>query len=770
MRVLQSTHNITQPYPPAQTLMSRTTVDNLVEQLRCHRLLSPTQLEELERVAVPGCSEARDLAEQLVKRRTLNAFQAEQLVQGKDLVLDDYLLLGKLGEGGMGIVYKARHRLMGRDVALKLVHHERLVGPQSRERFLREIRSLGQLSHPNVVTAFDAGQVDDRCFLVMELLEGMNLAQLVRASGPLPAEVACHYIRQAALGLAHAHQRGVIHRDIKPSNLLRTPDDIIKILDLGLAQLCVDGDGSTVDPLTPAGTGMGTPDFIAPEQARDSQQADPRSDLYSLGCTLYCLLAGSVPFPGGSATSKLLRHQTDTPAPLEEKRADVPTAVAAVVRKMMARQPEDRYQTAAEVVAALSVPNLLPETGPHRFLIQAPVVAATPSSAASTEQHRASTEPTQVDMRLGRRRFALPALLIVLSLLGSASGLFWWLKAHPAGQDQSAGLQQPAAEPPPKVPPPEVPPHLLHLCEGHHGWVKAVAFLPPQGQTLISGGSDGFRLWNVESGRQLPGVTVEGIIKLAVSPDGSHIALATQKLPATLVLWDAVAGVQTTDAPAPQFPARGLAFSPSGHQLVAIGFDNGVHVYETSRRQHVHRFKIDGGEVLGVCYLPDGQRIRTARKDEGPAFGPGLTIQTWDVQKEVETERKSFLIKNASCVAFSPDGERFLAAAADHSLVLGDIATGTEIKRLRGHTALVRSLALSADGKRALSGGGEREPPHPPEDCTVRLWDLNKGKEIYRSDPLRSPVAAVQFSPDGNVAAAGTDNKKVYLWQLPPPR
>jgi serine/threonine-protein kinase len=747
--------------------MSHTLVVGLIAQLRCHQLLSPAQLDELERVMVPACTAVSELAEHLVTRRLLTPFQAEQLVQGRDLVLDDYVLLDKLGEGGMGVVFKARHRLMRREVALKLVHPERLARPQLRERFLREIHTFGQLSHPNIVTAFDAGQVGDRCFLVMELLDGMDLAKVVQTQGPLPIEAACGFARQAALGLAHAHQRGVVHRDVKPSNLIRTQDEVIKILDLGLAHLCAEGEGSTVDPLTPAGIVMGTPDFIAPEQAVDAQRADSRSDVYSLGCTLYCLLTGSVPFPGGSAAGKMLRHQTDTPAPLEERRPDVPASVAVIVRKLMARPPEERFQTAAEVADALASLESLPGTGASQSLIQTAAAAPTSVPVAKVQQHPpASTATAQTQPLPWLWRFVLPGLLLALCLLAVASMLLGWLNGRPDGREKKRDPDPAAAEVPA-----ELPPGLLHW-KRHRDWVKAVAFLPPQGQTVISGGGDGLRLWNVQQGAELPGspLKVGNIFQLAVAPDGSRLAMGTQNPPTTLVLWEESAGVQPTAPPAPAPPVRALAFSPNGGRLAAVGFDNRVHVYETSRRQHMHCFEVSGGDVLGLYYLPRGNQIRTARKDAGPAFGPGLTIQLWDVEKGEEIDRKQFRMKETSCTAFSPEGERVLAAAGDHSLVLWDIGTGKEVIQLHGHTAPLRSLAISPDGSRALSGGGEYSAANLPQDCTVRLWDLKTGKEVYRSDTLEAPVSCVQFSPDNRIAAAGTDNKRLYLWRLPLPR
>jgi serine/threonine protein kinase len=220
-------------------------------------------------------------------------------------------------------------------------------------RFLREVQATAQLSHPNVIHAYDADAVNDTLFLVMEFVEGTDLAKLVKKQGPLPVAQACRYISQAARGLEHAYQRGLIHRDIKPHNLLLSREGFVKVLDLGLVRLRE----AAREPgcsMTGSDCVMGTPDYIAPEQARDSHAADTRADLYSLGCTLYFLLSGRVPFPGGSLTEKLLRHNLDEPTPVEKLRPEVPAAVAAMVAKLMAKKPGDRYQTPTEAVAALT--------------------------------------------------------------------------------------------------------------------------------------------------------------------------------------------------------------------------------------------------------------------------------------------------------------------------------------------------------------------------------------------------------------------------------
>jgi eukaryotic-like serine/threonine-protein kinase len=302
--------------------------------------------------------EPQALAWEMLHRGWLTQFQIKRLFQGRaaELVLGPYLILARIGKGGMGFVYKARHQLMNRVVALKVIHKQALANPEAVQRFRREIELAAQVSHPNIVAAYDASQVDDRHFLVMEYVEGTDLHYLVEKSGPLPPARACTYIRQAALGLQHVHERGLVHRDIKPSNLLlTTPGDVIKILDLGLARSEVTDLGAAAGGhLTRTGTLVGTPDYIAPEQIFHPRRADIRADIYSLGGTFYFLLTARPPFVGGTLAEKLCWHQGAEPPPIEQLRPEVPPAMAAVLRRMLAKRPEDRYQTPAEVATALA--------------------------------------------------------------------------------------------------------------------------------------------------------------------------------------------------------------------------------------------------------------------------------------------------------------------------------------------------------------------------------------------------------------------------------
>ena len=266
--------------------------------------------------------------------------------------LGDYRIVSRLGSGGMGAVYRAVHERMGREVAVKLLRPEIQKNPMLLQRFDREVRAAAKLSHPNIVAALDAREHDGLHFLVTELVEGRDLDQTVRLSGALPIVDAVECVLQAARGLAYAHSQGVIHRDIKPANLLRSKDGTVKILDMGLARLS-NADSSKDVNLTGTGVMMGTAAYMPPEQARDTRKADARSDLYSLGCTLFYLLTGRTAFSGTTQMDMILSHVNQPIPSLRQINAQIPLAVDRIFQQLVAKSPDDRFQSAAELIPVL---------------------------------------------------------------------------------------------------------------------------------------------------------------------------------------------------------------------------------------------------------------------------------------------------------------------------------------------------------------------------------------------------------------------------------
>ena len=297
--------------------------------------------------------DGEQLARELVRQNKLTKYQAEQIYAGKTklLVLGNYIVLDKLGQGGMGIVLKAEHRRLKRLVALKVMSPSVVKTPDALRRFLREVEAAAKLRHPNVVATDDANEARGTHFLVMEYVEGSDLAVLVKKNGPMSVEETLPCIIQAAKGLEYAHAQGVVHRDIKPANLLFDSKKKVKILDLGLARIEGATDGQA--ELTSTGAVMGTVDYMAPEQAISTRRADARSDIYSLGISLWYLLTGKCAFDGDSLMAKLLAHR-DAPIPsLHQFNNAIPRAIDDVFRRMVAKQPADRYQSMSEVIRDL---------------------------------------------------------------------------------------------------------------------------------------------------------------------------------------------------------------------------------------------------------------------------------------------------------------------------------------------------------------------------------------------------------------------------------
>lgn len=344
-----------------------------LENLARSRLIAGEKLEQIQRSAAQLLP--AEIAAQLVEQSLLSKWQARNLLAGQTaFFLGKYELLDELGRGGMGAVFKARKAPIGRIVALKIMA-EKLVGNDAAvARFHREIRAAAALNHPHVVSAFDAESVSNTHFLVMEYVEGESLHAVLQRERRLPVAMACDYIRQAALGLAHAHEQGMVHRDIKPHNLLVTRDSagrpLIKILDLGLARFT--SAGETEAELTTTGQVMGTPDYMSPEQCRNSRSVDIRSDIYSLGCTLFRALTGRVPFQGDSVVEKLMARNLEEAPRLETFLGDAPAGLPEVVARMLARDPAGRYQTPQEVAHALEPFADLDRALPTRILSAPP--------------------------------------------------------------------------------------------------------------------------------------------------------------------------------------------------------------------------------------------------------------------------------------------------------------------------------------------------------------------------------------------------------------
>lgn len=302
----------------------------------------------------------------LVDSGLITRWHCEKLMLGKykGFFLGKYKLLGLLGAGGMSTVYLAEHKISGNRRAIKVLPRKKAADPSYLDRFYREGKAAASLNHPNVVRIYDICSESDTHYMVMEHVRGTDLYQLVKDKGPLPIDDAVEAIIQSCSGLQHAHDRQLVHRDIKPANLLQMEDGSVKILDLGLALFSLGDDDESLTVMYNERV-MGTADYLSPEQAVNSHDVDHRADIYSMGCTLYYLLAGHPPFPKGTLAQRIAMHQTQRADCIRESRPECPQSLADICFAMMAKLPEARYQSCNDLVQELKA---WQETGQQHFI------------------------------------------------------------------------------------------------------------------------------------------------------------------------------------------------------------------------------------------------------------------------------------------------------------------------------------------------------------------------------------------------------------------
>jgi WD40 repeat protein len=632
-----------------------------------------------------------------------------------------------LGAGGMGVVYRAEHRLMDRPVALKIISRQLADRPEMIERFRREVKAAARLSHPNIVHAYDAEQAGPTHFLVMEYVEGTSLDRLVRQRGPLPVPEACDQVCQAALGLQHAFEQGMVHRDIKPHNLMRTPQGQVKILDFGLAHF-----GREVKPeedSATAGTIMGTPDYLAPEQARDAHSADIRADLYSLGCTLYFLLAGRPPFPDKTALGKIAAHLEQTPPPLTELRHDLPPGLVRVVEKLMAKDPAQRYQTPAEAAQALA-----PFT-------------------------KAGAPPL--------RRWVWIAATVLLGILGSAGYLFGPIVYRTATNRgkaviESEGSSAIRAEPLPPVEP-GTPLNAAALVshpatlEGVRSWTLAPVAHPegvedtaysPDGKLLATGCRDGsIRLWDPGSGRLVRLLVGPSLFlsSLAWSPDNRLLAAGSREK--TVCLWEAATGrlLRTMRRPASVIC---LAWSPDG-KTIACGEEDGmVRLVEAASSRALEVLQGHSSLVRGVTWSGDGRLLASGSSDG--------TIRLWEVGSATLLRTLGGHEGGVDVVAFASRGKTLASGGRDSTVRLWEVETGRMVRALSGHQGDIRALAWAPDGATLASAG---------TDHLVRIWETESGRKLRTLEGHTHNITSLSWSPEGSVLASGSGDTTARLWR-----
>ena len=712
-----------------------------------------------------------------------------------------YQVEAVLGHGGMGIVYRALDTRLHRSVALKMLLAGRYARPGERERFLREAEAAAGLRHPNIVQVYDVGDHGGRPYFIMEFVEGGSLAQQL-SGAPLPARRAAELVATLAGAMQAAHQGGIIHRDLKPSNILVTADGTPKVADFGLARWQEGGAG-----LTKSGAALGTPSYMAPEQARGHVDAiGPPADVYSLGAILYELLTGRPPFRAETASETERQVIGQEPVPPSRLNAKVPRDLETVCLKCLEKEPGRRYATAGELAADLArflndEPIRARRTGLLGRVVRwgrrnplpaaslgAMVMTGLLALAAILWQWREAVEARQRAERAGaaerweRYRSNIAAAAAALQLEhsdtarraleaapqehrgwewrhlkirlddsravmpgGKPRSEFWWPRPiiSPSG-DRLASVDS--------------DPRTINIWDvqsstviaalrGHESPVYVLAY-SPDGKRLASGSADKtVRLWELPSGKTV------GVLRghekpvewLSYSPDGQRICSLDGE---SGRLWDVTTGraIAVLGGHARNFTAF---FLPDGKRLV-IGLDRQICLYDATTGRQVAMLGSHDHRIIRLAVSPEGRRM--ASHGEGEKH-----IRLWDG----DTGREVAILRghtvSPGVLAFSPDGSRLASGSPypDNSVRLWDAATGRRIATLLGHTNTTRSVAFSPDGRRLVSGS---------LDQTARLWDGENGQQVATLRGHTDRLWDATFTPDGRRVVTASADRKLRLW------
>jgi WD40 repeat protein len=683
-----------------------------------------------------------------------------------------YEILGELGQGGMGVVYKARQVSLNRAVALKMLLGGAHARPRDLAHFRLEAESLASLHHPGIVQVYEVGECAGHPYLCLEFVEGGSLAERVRGRPQPPAEAA-RLVQALARAMHAAHQAGVVHRDLKPSNVLLAADGTPKVTDFGLARRLEGGARQTA-----SGAVMGSPSYMAPEQAGGrSHTAGPAADVYALGAILYECLTGRPPFQAATAVETVMLVLSAEPVPPRRLRPALPRDLETICLKCLAKEPGRRYADAQELAEDLG-----------RFLSREPIVARRVGwleRLALWVRRR----PTQA------AACGLAALVLVLAGLGGGAAALWQraegalqreqqakedveqaraaerrakgdldraldrhrgLFAHAAWRDNAVGrAEQLLLECAPERRDWEWR-YVYRLCHtervtlrGHTSHVTFVAF-SPDGSRLLTASWDGTaKLWDAATGQELlPLRTSRGVEEpmtaAAFSPDGRR--LATGSYHGAVKVWEAATGQELL---APKGHSRwvdAVAFSPDGKRLATASKDGTAKLWDAARGEEIRVLRGHFGEIHDAVFSPDGTRL--AATSSGP-------VQVWDAAtgKEVLTLRGH--TGNVNCVRYSPDGKRLASAAADGAVKVWDAATGEEVRTLPGHFGMASGVAFSPDGKRLAT---------THQNGTAKVWDAATGQEILTIRGHTLYVRSVAFSPDGTRLATASNDLTAKVW------
>ena len=722
----------------------------------------------------------------------------------------DYELLEEIARGGMGVVYKARQRNLGRIVAVKMILAGPLAGKEFVQRFRTESAAAAILQHPNIVAIHDVGVHDGRHYFSMDHVEGQNLAQLVGRQ-PLPPAKAARYVELIAQAIHHAHERGILHRDLKPSNVLIDANDQPRITDFGLARR-LDGDSS----LTMTGQVLGSPNFMPPEQAggKGGKVGRP-SDVYALGGILYFLLTARAPFQAESLEQIITQVLNAEPVPPRLLNPSIPRDLETITLKCLEKEPSRRFQTAQELADELgrvlrqepiqARPVNAPEkvwrwcrrkpvlAGALGFAVAALVVGLATTSwqwRRAEQQRRATQHQLYVaKMNVVQHRWEQNHVSRVRQLLEETASspdrgfewYFWQRQMHlelkalrghlgpilavaysPEGQRIVTGSADQTA----KVWRASNGKESLTL-RGHRGPVKSVAF-SPDGRRVLTGSWDKTAMvWDATNGDKL--LILKGheaaIFSAAFSTNGQRIVTGSQDQ--TARVWDAVTGTNLLTYSGHTSPVWAVAISPDGQRIVSGGWDQTARVWDAANSNELCTLVGHRGAVLSVAFSPDGQSIVTGSLDHQAIV--------WNATNGAILHRLRGHGASVFSVGFSPDGKRIISGSGDQTARIWDAAIGEELHVFKGHGSQIGSAAFSPDGRRIVTGGGAVRRPSPDgrffvanieDDPTAKVWDAGGGMEVRTLEGHTDVVSSVDVSADGRLVLSGSFDRTARVWDV----
>jgi WD40 repeat protein/Flp pilus assembly protein TadD len=701
-----------------------------------------------------------------------------------------YEILGELGRGAMGVVYKARHRQLNRVVALKMILSGGFASPQERVRFLAEAEAIAAIEHPGIVRVHEFGTHDGLPFFSLEFCAGGTLASTL-AGTPLPPQQSARLVEQLARAVQAAHDRGIVHRDLKPGNVLLQKDEggrmkdergrdssdasfilhplsfVPKITDFGLAKR-VESSG-----LTTTGAVVGTPSYMAPEQAMGNKDVGKEADIYALGAILYDCMTGRPPFKAARVYDTLMQVIGDEPVPPRQLNAQLPRDLETICLKCLHKRPSQRYASAGELADDLA-----------RWQRGEPVQAR-PVGTSERFMKWARRRPAVAGLLASIVLLTATALAVITGLYRNAA-----LEAKRAGEAEKQAEtdrdsaraeleraerlvyanQVQAARREWEANNPSMAWQHLRSCRwdyrdveyrflftlfnrnhvtlhGHAGTVHGVA-ISGDGKRIVSCSEDRtLKVWDADTGKELLSLSGHAgeVRRMAISGDGKRIVSGSEDK--TVKVWDAASGKELLTLSGHASDVLGVAISPDGRRIASGSWDRTVKVWDAASGKELLTLQGHSAGVISVAISPDSRRIVSASADK--------TLKVWDADTGKELLTLSGHSNGVLTVAISPDGRRIVSGSVDRTVKVWDAESGKELLDLKGHAWNVITVAISGDGRRIVSASG---------DGRVMLWNATTGEALLTLQGHTLGVFCAAISNDGRRIVSGSEDRTIKVW------